>query len=86
MALRLIRLGFAGAGKEEVALASVLGERGGAGEFIAGFREAAEFGEEVATDCREQMVVFQGRLVEESVEEFKPRGRATRHGNSDGAI
>jgi len=60
--------GFAGAGEEEVAFAGILGESGGAGEFVAGFLEAAEFGEEIAPDGGKQVIALERRLGEESVE------------------
>ena len=60
--LRRPVLCFSGTSQEEFAFAGVGGKRSGAGKFVAGFGEAAEFGEEIAADGGEQVVIFKRRL------------------------
>src|SRR5271167_1964241 len=75
-----------GAGEEEIALAGVAGEGGGAFEFYASFFEAVEFEEKVAADAGQEVIIFEGGLGSEGVDEFEASGGAEGHGEGDGAI
>ncbi len=61
-------------------------ERGGAGEFGAGFVEAAQFFEEVGADGGQEVVGLERRFGNEIVDEFEASLRAEGHGDGDGAI
>ncbi len=75
-----------GAGEEQVALAGVLRQPGGALEFGAGFVEAAEFAEQVGADAGKQMVILQRGLVGDGVDDGESSGGAFGHADRDGAI
>ena len=75
-----------GAIEEELLLARVARERGRALEIRARLVEAAELHEEVAAHRRQEMVVLEGRLGGERIDESQPFRRAESHGDGDRAI
>jgi hypothetical protein len=64
----LVLRASAGAVEEEVALAGVAREGGGAGELLLGFGEAAELEEEIAADAGQKMIGLERRLGRERID------------------
>ncbi|MBK7540785.1 MAG: hypothetical protein IPI57_02975 [Candidatus Competibacteraceae bacterium] len=67
-----------GALQKQLSLAFVARERCGAFEFRAGFGGATEFGEQVATHARQELIVFESGSRNQPIDNFQARCRAER--------
>jgi hypothetical protein len=81
-ARRGVRLAGRGARQQQLALAQVACERGGAFELGMGFFQPAELEQKVAAHAGQQVVVFHQGLGQQRVGHLQPRGRAEGHGQA----
>src|SRR5689334_20408981 len=72
--------------EEERPFARVPCHRGGPFVFGLRFRKSSELVEEIAADAWQQMVVLEGRLRDEPVDQVEAGLWPFGHGNGDGAV
>jgi hypothetical protein len=80
------RFGPGGSLEQELPLPGIPGERGGAFEFRSGFVQSPEFAEQVAPDCRQEVVPFERPYAHERVRQLQARGGPLRHANRNGTV
>src|SRR5580704_16456194 len=92
LCLSLVPLCFSGAGacgrtrEKQFAFAGIAGQRRRALELQTGFREAADLGEKIAADARQQVIILKHRVRTERIDKREARLRAGRHRNRDRAV
>ena len=72
--------------EQQRAFALVAGHGGGALELDLRLFHAAELGQEIAADARQQVIILQRRFVDQLIDEIQPGLRAEGHRQGDRAV